>query len=53
MTDMMQIQKKLAHAVQQYTGLNLSIELLPPMTLERFEGKAKRVIDNRGITGEG
>ncbi|GHT45491.1 phenylacetate-coenzyme A ligase [Planctomycetales bacterium] len=53
MTDMLQIQKKITHAVQQFTGLNLSIELLPPMTLERFEGKAKRVIDNRGIIGEG
>ncbi|MDR3183055.1 MAG: phenylacetate--CoA ligase [Planctomycetaceae bacterium] len=49
MTDMLHVQKKISHAVQQYTGLNMTIELLPPMTLERFEGKAKRVVDKRNI----
>lgn len=50
MTDMTHLQKRLVHAIQQVTGLNMDVELLPPMTLERFEGKAKRVVDNRNLT---
>ena len=33
--------------VQNVTGVRCAIELAPPETLERFEGKAKRVIDLR------
>jgi phenylacetate-CoA ligase len=51
MTEMAQIQRRIAHAVYQVTGLNMEIELLPPLTLERFEGKARRVVDNRNILG--
>ncbi|MDR3232443.1 MAG: phenylacetate--CoA ligase [Planctomycetaceae bacterium] len=51
MTDMTHLKKRIALAVHQITGLHLEIELLPPMTLERFEGKAKRVIDNRNVMG--
>ncbi len=50
MTDMTQLQRRIAHAVQQLTGLSMDIELLPPMALERFEGKAKRVDDQRNLS---
>lgn len=49
MTDMSQLQKRLENSVQLLTGLSMKIELLPPGTLERFEGKAKRVVDNRKL----
>ena len=51
MTDMTQLKERIVLAIQQVTGLYMDVELLPPMTLERFEGKAKRVEDNRGILG--
>ncbi|MGL4594546.1 MAG: phenylacetate--CoA ligase family protein [Thermoguttaceae bacterium] len=47
--DMAQLRRTVAHAIHEVTGLHFNIELLPPMTLERFEGKAKRVIDNRHV----
>jgi phenylacetate-CoA ligase len=49
MTEMTQLKQKIEHAIQQMTNLHIPVELLPPMTLERFEGKAKRVIDNRKL----
>ncbi|MCL2742565.1 MAG: phenylacetate--CoA ligase [Planctomycetaceae bacterium] len=49
MTDMTQIKQKIEYAIRQATGLSMQVELLPPMTLERFEGKAKRVIDERKL----
>jgi phenylacetate-CoA ligase len=49
MIDMVQLKNRIEGAIHQITGLHLPVELLPPMTLERFEGKAKRVIDNRNI----
>jgi len=39
-----EIRKKLSHAI----GLSVDVRLVEPRTLERFEGKARRVIDNRG-----
>ncbi|MDR1053290.1 MAG: phenylacetate--CoA ligase [Planctomycetaceae bacterium] len=49
MIDMVQLKTRIEGAIHQITGLHLPVELLPPMTLERYEGKAKRVIDNRNI----
>lgn len=49
MIDMVQLKKRIEGAIHQITGLHLPVELLPPMSLERYEGKAKRVIDNRNI----
>jgi phenylacetate-CoA ligase len=49
MIDMVQLKARIETAIQQITGLHLQVELLPPMTLERYEGKAKRVIDNRNL----
>ncbi|MDR2346674.1 MAG: phenylacetate--CoA ligase [Planctomycetaceae bacterium] len=49
MIDMVQLKTRIESVIHQISGLHLQVELLPPMTLERYEGKAKRVIDNRNI----
>ncbi len=49
MNEMTQLQRRIVHAIQQVTGLSMEVELLPPLTLERFEGKARRVMDNRDL----
>ncbi|MBO5274035.1 MAG: phenylacetate--CoA ligase, partial [Clostridia bacterium] len=41
------LQKKIAHKMQTVLGLNPKINLVEPKSLERFAGKAKRVIDLR------
>jgi phenylacetate-CoA ligase len=41
------LQAKLAHAIESVTGLRAEVRLVAPRTLQRSEGKAKRVIDKR------
>lgn len=41
--------KKIAHILQQALGLAVKVKLVEPRTIERTEGKAKRVIDKRKI----
>ncbi len=43
------LQKTIAHAVQSTVGVNAKITFVEPKTIARSEGKAKRVIDKRGI----
>ncbi len=43
------LQKTIAHAVQSTVGVNATITFVEPKTIARSEGKAKRVIDRRGI----
>ena len=43
------MQKNIAHAVFSTVGINAKITLAEPKSIARSEGKAKRVIDNRGI----
>ncbi|MGL6225353.1 MAG: phenylacetate--CoA ligase family protein [Thermoguttaceae bacterium] len=50
LSDMTLLKERIAHAILQITGLHMHIELLPPHTLQRFEGKAQRVIDNRRLS---
>ncbi len=52
MTDMLALKKNIHHAIQTVTGLGMEINLVSPQTLERFEGKAKRVIDRRNLNHE-
>jgi phenylacetate-CoA ligase len=40
---------KLLHALDHTLGLRVSVRLVRPQTIERSEGKAKRVIDRRNI----
>lgn len=42
-----ELTKKIAHVLQQALGLAVKVKLVEPKTIERSEGKAKRVIDNR------
>ena len=39
--------RQVSAMVESVTGIRIAITLLPPGTLPRSEGKAKRVIDNR------
>ncbi|MDD3469749.1 MAG: phenylacetate--CoA ligase [Thermoguttaceae bacterium] len=49
MSVMQQFREQIAHAIYSSTGLHIQVELLAPKTLERFLGKAKRVIDTRKL----
>jgi phenylacetate-CoA ligase len=44
---MEQLQKQLAHSIEAITGLRPALKLVAPRTIQRSEGKAKRVIDKR------
>ena len=43
------LSKKISHDIKDYLGVNAKIKLVEPQTIQRFEGKAKRVIDKRKI----
>jgi phenylacetate-CoA ligase len=44
---MEQMQNRLVHSIEGITGLRPAVKLVAPRTLQRSEGKAKRVIDKR------
>jgi phenylacetate-CoA ligase len=46
---MEELQRKLANSIEHTVGLRVAVHLVPPQTIERSMGKAKRVIDQRGI----
>lgn len=39
------LQKHIQHNIESTLGINATIKLVEPKTIERSEGKAKRVID--------
>ena len=41
------LERKIQHAVENVIGISVVMKLVEPKTIERSEGKAKRVIDNR------
>ncbi len=43
------LQAKLVHALEHTLGLRADVRLVEPHTIARSEGKAKRVIDKRGM----
>jgi phenylacetate-CoA ligase len=43
------LQQRLAHAIAQVIGLHVHVRLVEPHTLQRSEGKAKRVVDRRQL----
>ena len=43
------LKKKIAGVLKQALGLSVNVKLVEPKTIARSEGKAKRVIDNRGL----
>ncbi len=40
---------KLGRSIETLTGLRMKVRLVQPHTIQRSEGKAKRVIDQRKI----
>ncbi|MDR3110975.1 MAG: phenylacetate--CoA ligase [Planctomycetaceae bacterium] len=52
LADMASLKRRIEQEVTTITGLHITIDLLPPKSIDRFEGKAKRVIDLRGMKVE-
>ncbi len=48
-SDIIKMEKALAEALKTMLGINPAVHLVPPKTIERSEGKAKRVIDKRKL----
>ncbi|NPA15541.1 MAG: phenylacetate--CoA ligase, partial [Deferribacteres bacterium] len=44
-----QLTRKLEANIKETLGITAKVRLVEPKTLERFEGKAKRVIDKRKL----
>ena len=47
MSEMEKLRKKIAHAIQSVVGIQPNIRPVAPNTIERSQGKAKRVMDKR------
>ena len=47
--EMMNIQTKIEESIENETGIRAKVTLVEPKSLPRFEGKAKRVIDERNL----
>ena len=43
------LEKKIRKDIKDYLGVSAKVKLVEPKTLQRFEGKARRVIDKRSI----
>ena len=46
-----QLHEKLGHSIEQTVGIRAKVRLVEPHTIERSQGKAKRVIDQRNLNG--
>jgi phenylacetate-CoA ligase len=46
---MEQLQARISHSIESVTGLHAEVRLVAPRTIQRSEGKAKRVIDKRKL----
>jgi phenylacetate-CoA ligase len=47
MSEMQDLHDRLVREIASVTGIRMNVELVKPQSLERFLGKAKRVVDNR------
>jgi phenylacetate-CoA ligase len=45
--DLIKIRREIQKNIKDIIGVNTDITLAPPGSIQRSEGKAKRVIDNR------
>ena len=43
------LKAKIGSVLKQALGVGVKVKLVEPKTIERSEGKAKRVIDNRNL----
>ena len=46
-SELQKLTMKIQHNLESSLGLSINVKLVEPKTIERSEGKAKRVIDNR------
>ena len=53
MRQMQELRERLAAAIFSVTGVHMKVELASPQTIERSQGKAKRVLDLRKTKGIG
>lgn len=51
MRQMQRLRDRIDREIQSVTGIRMEVKLVEPQTLERFGGKAKRVIDRRREKG--
>ena len=51
MKEMQAVKASIDAAIASITGLHMGINLVQPNTLERFEGKSRRVNDHRNLNG--
>ena len=49
MEEMHRLRDRIGREISSITGIHFTIELVEPNTLERFTGKAKRVLDLRNL----
>ncbi|MGD9772156.1 MAG: phenylacetate--CoA ligase family protein, partial [Parabacteroides sp.] len=49
MNKMLALKKKITHRLQSVLGLTPDVRIVEPRSIERSQGKAKRVIDNRKL----
>lgn len=47
--EMVDIQQQIGKSIENETGIRVKVTLVEPKSLPRFEGKAKRVIDERNL----
>jgi phenylacetate-CoA ligase len=43
------LEQKLTKSIKEFLGVTAQIKLVEPQTITRFEGKAQRVVDYRGL----
>jgi phenylacetate-CoA ligase len=41
------VQRNIGHSIETLTGLRMKVRMVQPQTIQRSEGKARRVIDQR------
>ena len=46
---MEEVRQKIAHSIESTIGIRVALRLVEPNTIARSEGKAKRVLDQRGM----
>jgi phenylacetate-CoA ligase len=44
-----ELERRITDEVQSYLGVSIKVRLMEPRSIQRSEGKAVRVIDNRKI----
>jgi len=47
--ELQNLERRIARDIKDYIGVSVDVKLVEPKSLQRFEGKAERVVDNRNI----